>query len=136
MPIEIDDVEGLGEALDKLTDMNEDGVLRVGGELAVELEKLRMRLTQIERKVGIRKDLPTCIVCNRSIHLKLRSQPELCDKHYMEHPLCPNCGNSGYNALVWSPKRTKATCGICKKVFSGKEMQFRIAAKWASEYDE
>jgi hypothetical protein len=136
MPIEIDDVEGLGEALDKLTDMNEDGVLRVGGELGTELEKIRMRLTKVERRLGIGEGTTTCIVCGRWVHLKRKSQPQLCDKHYMEHPKCPNCGNSGYNALTWSPQRTKATCGLCEKVYSGEEMQFRIAAHWAREYDE
>lgn len=136
MPIEIDDVEGLGEALDILINTNEDGEHRVGGKLDVELEKLRLRLAQVERRVGIREGIPTCIVCGRLVHLKRKTQPELCDKHYMEHPKCPECGAQGYNGLIWSPGRTKATCEQCGKVFSGKEMQFRIAAHWAREYDE
>ena len=140
MKISIEDVEGLDEVLTTLANYDvydsTGAQVTIGGELGKDLERIRTRLAAIERKVGLREEQDTCLVCNRVIRRKHKSQPLLCEKHCIKWPKCPDCGNSGYNALVWTPKHAKAKCGQCKKVFSGKEMQFRIAAYWAAEYEE
>ena len=146
--IQIEDVEGLEEVLAKLAENFGIKIYegygetrfeepRLGGELAKDLERIRARLTVAERKLEIREQQDTCLVCNRVIEIKHKSQPLLCERHFDESPLCPDCGAAGpYTGIQWTPKHAKATCLSCKKVFSGKEMQFRIAARWASEYDE
>lgn len=149
MPIDIDDVRGLPEALGALTknageidykDQGYDGLqykpVVLGGELELELERVRFRLAALERKTELRHYCDTCLVCNRFIKRKHQSQPLLCKKHFIEWPKCPECKVSGYGGLTWTSKHAKATCKACGKVFSGKEMQFRIAAYWAGKYEE
>lgn len=151
MPIDVEDVRGLPEALGALTknagevDYEEQGYgydgLRykpvvLGGELELELERLRFRLAALERHAELREQATTCLVCNRTIKRKHKSQPLLCKKHFIEWPKCPDCGASGHTGLTWTPKRSKAKCGRCGSTFTGEEMQFRIAAYWASEYKE
>ena len=146
MPIDIEDVEGLPEALAALTqnagEMEYNGYntspaeVRLGGVLEKDLERLRFRIATLERKVELRHNQDTCIVCNRFVKRKHKSQPLLCEKHFIEWPKCPDCEASGWGGLTWTPKHAKANCKSCGKVFSGREMQFRIAAYWASEYEE
>lgn len=151
MPIDIDDVRGLSEALGALTKnageidhenrgYGYDGLgfkpVILGGELETELERLRFRLATLERKAELREETDTCLVCNRTVTRKNKSQPLLCEKHFIEWPKCPGCGHSGCTGLNWTAKHSKAKCEHCGSSFTGKEMQFRIAAYWASEYEE
>lgn len=118
MPIRIDDVAGLPEALGALTknagevDFSKndyDGLqykpVQLGGELELELERLRFRLAALERKAELREETETCLVCNRAIKRKHKAQPLLCEKHFIEWPKCPECGASGYNGLVKTVRR-------------------------------
>ena len=150
MPIDIEDVKGLPEALGALTSnageidyedaRRYDGLafkpVILGGVLETELERLRFRLAALERHAELREDKDTCLVCNRTVTRKNKSQPLLCAKHFVEWPKCPGCEASGCTGLTWTAKRSKAKCGHCGSTFTGKEMQFRIAAHWASEYEE